>query len=62
MWLAGKLLRKEDPEYWRGVLRLFEEGIKVEGTGIWDAIENPVEILKRDNPDMYRGDNDDDEY
>jgi hypothetical protein len=62
MWPAGKLLKKVDLEYWRGVLRLFKEGIKVNGAGIWDAIENPVEILKWDNPDMYRGDNDDDEY
>jgi hypothetical protein len=55
MWPARILLREDDPEYWRGVLRLFEDGVEVEGTGIWDAIENPVEILRWDNPDMYHG-------
>jgi hypothetical protein len=62
MWPARILLRKEDSEYWRGALRQFEEGMEVEGAGIWDAIENPVEILRWDNPNMYCGDNDDDEY
>jgi hypothetical protein len=43
MWLARILLREDDPEYWCGVVRLFEDGIRVDGTDIWDAIENPVE-------------------
>jgi hypothetical protein len=51
MWPARKLLREDDPEYWRG----FQDGIEAEGAGIWDAIENPVKILRWDNPDMYRG-------
>jgi hypothetical protein len=57
MWPARILLREDDPEYWRQVVRPFEDGIKVEGAGIWDAIENPVKILRWDNPDMYRGGN-----
>jgi hypothetical protein len=56
MWPTRILLREDDPEYWRGVVRLFEDGIEVDGAGIWDAIENPVKILRWDNPDMYCGD------
>jgi hypothetical protein len=55
MWPKRKLLKEEDLEYWRGVLRLFEDGVKFEGAGNWDAIDNPVEILRWDNPDMYYG-------
>jgi hypothetical protein len=62
MWPKGKLLREEDPEYWREILDLFENGVDADDAGKWDAIDNPVEILKWDNPDMYRGENDDDEY
>jgi hypothetical protein len=62
MWPKRTLLKEEDPEYWQGVLRLFEDGVKFEGAGNWDAIDNPVEILKWDNPNMYRGENGDDEY
>jgi hypothetical protein len=54
-WLAGKLFRKEDPKYWFKYMELFEDGFRADGAGVWDAIENQVEILKWDNPDIYRG-------
>jgi hypothetical protein len=62
MWPKGKLLKKDDPGYWRGVLDLFENGIDADSAGDWDAIDNPVEIFEWDNPDMYRGKNGDDKY
>jgi hypothetical protein len=54
-WPVGKLLREEDPEYWFKCMQLFDGGNRANGAGIWDAIENPVEILRWDNPDMYCG-------
>jgi hypothetical protein len=62
MWPKGKLLEKDDPKNWRGVLNLFENGIDADSAGEWDAIDNPVEIFEWDNPDMYRGKNGDDKY
>jgi hypothetical protein len=61
--MAGEetLLREDDPEYWARIMRLFDDGIGVDDAGIWDAIENPVEILRWDNPDMYCG-GDENEY
>jgi hypothetical protein len=61
-WPARKHWREDDPGYTGKVFRLFMDGIEMDGAGAWDAIENPVEILKWDNPNMYPGDNDDDEY
>jgi hypothetical protein len=54
-WLTGKLSREEDPEYWFKCMQLFDDGNRANGAGIWDAIENPVKILRWDNPDMYGG-------
>jgi hypothetical protein len=56
-------MREDDPQYWVKVVKLFDDGVKADGAaGNWNAEENPVEKLRWDNPDMYRGDNDDDEY
>jgi hypothetical protein len=43
-------------------VKLFDDGVKADGAGIWDATEIPVKNLRWDNPDMYRGDDNDDEY
>jgi hypothetical protein len=48
-------LKELDPKYWSKCMALFYDGISADGAGIWDAIENPVEILRWDNPNMYRG-------
>jgi hypothetical protein len=53
---GGKLLRKEDPKYWFKCMQLFDNGVRANDAGIWDAIENPVKRLRWDNPDMYCGD------
>jgi hypothetical protein len=52
---AGKLLREEDLKYWLKCMQLFDDGVRANGAGIWDAIENPIERLRWDNPDMYHG-------
>jgi hypothetical protein len=62
VWPARKLLREYNEDYWGRILDVFMEGIRAEDPGIWDANENPVQILKWDDPDMYRGKNDNDEY
>jgi hypothetical protein len=54
-WPARKLLREEDPKYWFKCMELFEDEVHANSSGLWDAIENPVKILRWDNPDMYRG-------
>jgi hypothetical protein len=54
-WPAGKLLKKEDPKYWSKCMALIDDGISAGGAGVWDAIENPIKILRWDNPNMYRG-------
>jgi hypothetical protein len=36
-------------------MEIFDDGITAESAGLWDAIENPVEILRWDDPDEYRG-------
>jgi hypothetical protein len=36
-------------------MQLFDNGVSANGAGVWDAIENPAEIFRWDNPDMYRG-------
>jgi hypothetical protein len=54
-WSAGKLLKEEDLKYWFKCMQLFDDGVRANGAGIWDAIENPVKILRWDNPNMYRG-------
>jgi hypothetical protein len=59
VWPAGKLLREDER---RGVLETFMDGTEVEDPGEWDANENPVEYLRWDDPDMYRGKDDDDKY
>jgi hypothetical protein len=55
---AGKLLREEDPKYWFKCMELFEDGVRAGGAGVWDAIENPIKILRWDDPDMYCGGDD----
>jgi hypothetical protein len=56
-WPARKLLKEEDPKYGSKCMALFYDGISADSAGVWDAIENPVEILRWDNPDMYSGGN-----
>jgi hypothetical protein len=57
-WPAGELMREENPKYWCQYMEILEDGICATTAGPWDAIENPVEILRWDDPDMYYGDDD----
>jgi hypothetical protein len=58
-WPEGKLLYKENPKYWSQYLEILDEGISATTAGPWDAIENPVKILRWDDPNVYYGDDDD---
>jgi hypothetical protein len=54
-WPVGKLLVKENPKFWCKYMEIFDDGVTVNGAGLWDAIENPVKILRWDDPDVHRG-------
>jgi hypothetical protein len=54
-WPARKLLEKENPKFRCEYMEIFDDGVTVNGAGLWDAIENLVKILRWDDPDMYCG-------
>jgi hypothetical protein len=54
-WPARKLLKEENPKFWCKYMEIFDDGVTVNGTGLWDAIENPVKILRWDDPNEYHG-------
>jgi hypothetical protein len=54
-WPAGKLLKEENPKFWFQFMQILDDGIATDVVGPWDASDNPVEILKWDDPNVYRG-------
>jgi hypothetical protein len=55
-WPPGVLLRKKQPTEWAKYLEIFDDGIRRDNAGPWDARDNQVEILQWDDPNMYYGD------
>jgi hypothetical protein len=49
-WPPGVRLKKEHPTLWAVYLELLDDGIRTENAGPWDSWDNPVEILRWDDP------------
>jgi hypothetical protein len=55
-WPPGVQFREKQPKVWYKYLEIIDEGIRRDNAGPWDAWDNPVEILRWDDPNMYYGD------
>jgi hypothetical protein len=54
-WPPGVLLKEEHPTAWAAYLELLNDGIHKENPGPWDSWDNPVEVLRWDDLNMYYG-------
>jgi hypothetical protein len=54
-WAPGILLKEEHPTIWAVYMKLLDDGIRTENAGPWDHWDNPVKILRWDDPNMYQG-------
>jgi hypothetical protein len=55
-WPPGVLMKEEQPTLWTVYLELLNDEIRKENPGPWDSWDNPVKILKQDDPNVYYGD------